>query len=327
MVWLDILIILIMDIFIIIKQFYLINYIYYSENNMCFLSIVTPTFNRENTLTRVYNSLLNQSNKQFEWLIIDDGSIDNTKKLCKTFINKNLIKVSYYQKTNGGKHTALNFSHKYISGDLVLILDSDDYLKEDAVELILSDWHNYSMNSEICGLSYLKCIKNGRIVGKEYYANYMIDDFINVRINDNNFGDKCEVIRTDIFKKYPFPVFKDEKFLGEGYLWGLIAYKYKTVYINKVIYVCDYLEGGLTKSGRKLRINNPYGGMAHALIYINKKVKLKYRLKNIILYYCYARFLDLKFKDCKKNIKINFFENVLGLLLSWFVFIKWKRIK
>ena len=102
------------------------------------ISILTPTYNRYETLRRAYNSLTRQTNNEFEWVIIDDGSKDDTKKLIHSFIKEKKIRIKYFYKKNGGKHTAINFGLSKVSGDSLLILDSDDYLVDDAIEIVYS---------------------------------------------------------------------------------------------------------------------------------------------------------------------------------------------
>ena len=118
------------------------------------ITILTPTFNRDYILKKAYNSLLNQNNKKFEWLIIDDGSTDKTKELVNKFKSENKIKIRYFYKKNGGKHTALNFGINKAKGDLILILDSDDYLRKDAVELVYKYWDKYKDNDKLCGITF-----------------------------------------------------------------------------------------------------------------------------------------------------------------------------
>ena len=107
------------------------------------ITILTPTYNREKTLKRAYESLLAQTNKDFEWIVVDDGSSDNTKSLIEGFINESKLDIRYIYKTNGGKHTALNVGTAEAKGELLLILDSDDYLSEDAIELSYAYWEKY----------------------------------------------------------------------------------------------------------------------------------------------------------------------------------------
>ena len=263
------------------------------------LTIITPTYNRGGFLERIYACLLKQTCGDFEWIVVDDGSTDNTHEELEKLQNRSdrSFNMEFYLKSNGGKHTALNYALPYIKGELSLILDSDDLLTEDAVETVLSVWQKYKNDDKICGLSFLR----GKSA-EQGLASFPKDEFrsnhIDFRINKNIKGDCCEVLRSDILKEYPFPVFEGEKFVGENVLWVRIALKYDTIYIKKVIYLCEYLEGGLTKSGRKLRINNPLGGMESSRVELNKRINLKRRIKSAILYSCYG------FKAGKKRREI-----------------------
>lgn len=124
------------------------------------ITVLTPTYNREKTLKRAYESLLSQSKKDFEWIIVDDGSTDNTKSLIEGFINENKLDIKYIYKTNGGKHTALNVGTNKAKGELLLILDSDDYLSDDAIELCYKYWKKYKDDKTICGMTFLRHIEN-----------------------------------------------------------------------------------------------------------------------------------------------------------------------
>ena len=260
------------------------------------LTIVTPTYNRSKELKKLFESLNSQSTGNFTWLIIDDGSIDDTEKSVKDFMKfSNSMKIIYKKIDNSGKHVALNLAFSMVTTELIMIVDSDDYLEKNAVEIIEKDWMKYR-NKKLCGLCYQRIKPNGKIIcsmpieqGNAIVGNY--NDFI---INKNIIGDKAEVFRSDVLKKYRFPVFKGEKFLGEGVMWSKIAHKYDMIFINKHIYVCDYLNEGLTMSGRRMRIKNPLGGMYHAEEYLNKRYKLKIREKNALLFISYAFFARKK---------------------------------
>lgn len=289
------------------------------------VAVVTPTYNRAYIITKAYQSLCRQTNKNFKWVIIDDGSTDDTKSIVNSFKGNN-FEIIYEKKDNGGKHTAINSSLKYLKdNELVIFLDSDDILTDNAIDLILSCWDNSFYNKNICGITFLKADIKGVIVGDKFSKDYFIGNFIDVRINQNIAGDKAEVIRADVLKKYLFPEFKGEKFLGEGILWGKIAYSYDMLFVNKIVYLCEYLEDGLTKSGRKLRTQNPYGGMEHAKVYINNKVKLTYRFKNIVLYLCYAKFAKLSYIKAWKNLKSNFLLFLLSTPFAFLLYLKWKK--
>lgn len=281
------------------------------------ITILTPTYNRKDNLKNLYKSLVNQTNNQFQWLIIDDGSIDDTKDLIKSFGNSK-FKIDYYYKENGGKHTALNYSHQYIKGNWTFIVDSDDVLTNNAVALVYEYIKKYGNRKDIGSLAFLRSDYSGKVLAPQLYKNDYISNVIDYRINKNIKGDQAEVYRTEILKKFKFPVFKGEKFLGEDYLHINAAYISNTVYINKVIYLCEYMDGGLTKSGRKMRIQNPLGGMLHGSLYFSKRFKLKYRIKGMMLYICYGLFAKKSIKEMYKkcNCKYLFIFTVpLGIVL------------
>ena len=260
------------------------------------LSIITPVYNREKLLKKSYQSLVAQTNYDFEWIIIDDGSTDNSFEVAQSFKADFSIKV--ITKENGGKHTALNASHQYIEGKYVLILDSDDYLVPTAVATVINDWSKYEEQDEVAMVVFLR----GSDEDHPLCMAYPCDEGKQVDIIRYNrktiiSSDACEVIRTELFKKYPFPVFEGEMFIAEGALWSRVGFTHKCVYINKVIYICKYLEGGLTKSGKPMRIHNPNGGMYTSNLGMNKKNFLKSRIKNGLLYNCYSFFAKQSFKE------------------------------
>lgn len=282
-----------------------------------FLTILTPTYNRGVLIKNLYNSLLRQKNHKFQWLIIDDGSSDNTKEVIENFDNYN-FRIDYYYKDNGGKHTALNYSHQYIEGDWIFVVDSDDILTENAIDLVYEYIGKYANRKDIGAFAFLKSDYTGKILAPQLYKNDYISNVIDYRINSNVKGDQAEVYRTKIFKRFKFPVFEGEKFLGEDYLHINAAYISNTVYINKVIYLCEYMDGGLTKSGRQMRIQNPLGGMVHGSLYFSKRFKLKYRVKGMMLYICYGLFAKKNIKELYRDIKYTkLFITVipLGILL------------
>ena len=284
------------------------------------ITIITPTYNREHTLTKAYNSLKNQTNKDFVWLIVDDGSKDNTKDLVQKFQNENQINIQYYYKKNGGKHTALNYGIKKVKSDYILILDSDDELLPDAIELVSSKWQKYKSREDIACISFLKAYPNHEVIGKSYEEEEVISNHIDFRYNRDLLGDMCEVFRSSVLKKYPFPVFDKEKFLSEAIIWNSIALKYDTVYVNKIIYLADYLTDGLSKSFFKLVYRNPIGASENSNMFLIKEFKIKIRVKNAILYDCYCLLANKSIKEIinKSNSK---FLSLLFLPLGYLFYI------
>lgn len=283
------------------------------------LAILTPTYNRAYILPILYKSLLQQTNFNFCWYIIDDGSTDDTEKLCEEF-KTDKFPIVYMKKENGGKHTALNTGISIIEEELTFIVDSDDYLTENAVETILIDWNLYRLTKDVVGLSYYRVFKNGKTIGDGYSGDCLIGTYAEVRINNKVQGDKAEVYQTEILKKYPFPVFKGEKFLSEAITWNKISKDgYKLVYIPKGIYICEYIEDGLTKAGRKKMFLNPLGYLEHAKSYLYKGIKRSIQWKYTIMYIAVAALAKVSWKKVYKEtpMKLKFilaypFGRILG---------------
>ena len=289
------------------------------------LTILTPIYNRKKEIEKLYDSLKKQTNKNFIWLIIDDGSKDNLIETIKQYQNENIIDIRFYRKENGGKHTALNFGINKITTRMTFIVDSDDWLINNAVEIIYETdkkYYNHT-NEKLCGYTFLRQYPNGVINGKKFKRNAIIGNYIDIRINKNIDGDKAEVFYTKCLKEYPFPEFEKEKFLGEDVVWIQMANKYKMIYFNKAIYVGDYLKEGLTLNRRKYNIKSLNGSSFRGLIFMNKRCKIKYRIKGALSYIIYGKFAN-------KNLKELFKENQYKLLCAWLyipaniIFLVWK---
>ena len=272
------------------------------------LTVLTTTHNRSILLKRCYESLYHQTCKNFEWLIIDDGSTDDTEAVVqKLKTGETSFSIRYVKKKNGGKHTALNYSHPYIRGRYLLMLDDDDILTPDAVRTALDDWEIYETNSKIGCISYQKGILDTKAPLVDWSGTEpIISNTIDFRINANRGGDCAEVIRTEMFKKYPAPIFEGEKFLAEDFLWVNSAFEYDTVYIKKVIYLCEYRNDGLTKNKNANRLKAPQGGMYTCNLYFNSRIAFIVQMKKAILYDCYALTTENTFsylKQSKRSMK------------------------
>lgn len=188
------------------------------------LTILTPTYHRANMLPYLYNSLLTQTSRDFEWLIVDDGSTDDTETIVQQWIADNAMAVRYLYKKNGGKHTALNAGIQTICSELTFIVDSDDCVTDDAVESILKIHKKYRSQNNICGYAFLRAFPDGKVNGKKFDVNEKIGSYIDVRVNGDDTGaDKAEVFKTHCLKEFPFPEYPNEKFLGEDLVWVRMA--------------------------------------------------------------------------------------------------------
>lgn len=298
------------------------------------VAVLTPTYNRSYILGKLYQSLLRQTSSDFKWYIVDDGSNDDTELLYKSFVQEK-FDIEYIKKENGGKHTALNVGVEKIEEELTIIVDSDDYLTEDAIETIVTDWNKFKKEDNICGISYYKIFEDGSVIGQEYpFEDIRIDTYINVRVNKKNLGDKAEVYLTKILKEHRFPEFRNERFLSEAIVWNAISRdNLKLAYIGKGICVCEYLEDGLSHMGRKMQLENPLGTLEHARSHLFKGVKLGVRMKYMLLYAATRCFSSLSVADAmkkliepKEKMRIEKIVMFLAMLLPGVLLAKyWKR--
>ena len=226
-----------------------------------FVTVFTPTYNRGYLLTRLYNSLLEQTDINFEWIIVDDGSTDSTKEIVSSFIEDKRIKVIYEYQNNAGKHVAVNRGIDLASGDYFGIVDSDDYLLPNAIDSIRTAFNTLELSKNFAGISFNRGYSENECIGKTFSGEY-IDATSIERKKYNILGDKFEVFFTRILKENKFPVIEGEKFMSEIVLWTRIAAQgYKIRWFNKIVYICEYLPGGLTDSNDKLIASN-YKGYA-----------------------------------------------------------------
>lgn len=291
---------------------------------MSSITILTPTYNRAAYLPRLYKSLKAQTNKDFLWLVVDDGSKDDTQALVASYGQQD-VEIRYIRQENGGKHTALNRGIAEIRSELTFIVDSDDYLPENAVEMILAYHEKYRETKGLCGYSFLRCHSDGRVNTAFFPSDELIGTYAEVRINGGIGGDKAEVFYTEILKKYPFPVFPGEKFMPEDAVWMQMSGPYRMVHINKNIYYCDYLEGGLTITGRRMKVHSPRGMVLRSRIYLNDPtICIKVKVKMMLLYQIYGRFAGVSARELRREIE----EKMLWYLCkvpSFFIWLAWRR--
>lgn len=289
------------------------------------ITILTPTYNRAGLLKRLYDSLLRQTCQDFVWFVIDDGSVDDTCQVIHSFQNENKISVLYQKQENGGKHRALNMGISQIKTPLTFIVDSDDFLPIDAIEIILQYHDKYKKTENLCGYSFLRCYENGTVNTSYFKKNEEIATYREVRVNGNIGGDKAEVFFTDILKKYPFPEYEGETFLPEDLVWMQLSGPYKMVHINKCIYISEYLDGGLTKTGRAIKIYSPFGMMRRSQVYLeDDKVCLKVKIKMMLLYLVYGKFANKSARQLIKGIRQKCLFLIM-ILPAEFFYQKWKK--
>lgn len=242
------------------------------------ITIFTPTYNRSYILPKLYKSLISQTCKDFVWLIVDDGSTDNTSTLVRDWIEENKIIIEYYKQENQGKSIAHNKGVELTNTELFVCVDSDDYLSNFAVENILNFWSTENTSKTIGILAFrgnpkgysITTIKNNIIKSttlNKAYTDYGLK------------GDTMLVYRTDIISKYRFPKFENEKFVPEGYLYDLMDKDGDLLLLRKVLYYCEYLNDGYTKNMAELLLKNPKGYLA----YIDQRLEFDNKIKDKII--------------------------------------------
>lgn len=227
---------------------------------MPLLTVFTPAYNRAHTLVRTYESLLEQDCRDFIWLIIDDGSSDNTAELVKKWQREDPgFEIRYIYKENGGMHTAHNIAYENIDTELNICIDSDDQMAQGAVDKILKKWSQVR-DKGYAGLIGLDADMNtGKIIGAGFPAG-MTETTLSDYYSHGGSGDKKLVYRTDVINKYPsYPVFEGEKYVALAYKYRLIDQDYKLAVLNEILCDVEYQADGSSMNMLSQYYRNPRG--------------------------------------------------------------------
>ena len=289
------------------------------------LTIFTPAYNRAELLKRLYESLKRQTVKEFEWIIVDDASSDNTETVASAFCDEeNVFDVQYYRQEHGGKHRAINYALNKAKGEFFFIVDSDDYLADHAVESILKWISGIEGNDSIAGVAGLRISQKGTVWGLN--SNDEIAHLRGTFVDATNFernkynlqGDKAEVYRTDILKKYKLPEFEGEYFVTEAVCWDAIAAAgYKLRWYYEPIYIGDYLEDGLTKNGANEmqgRINN-YKGYCYFIRQSLEIAPIKERMVRFRAFNKTRKAMKRSMSDAAQDLNVTFLQYLFNLCI------------
>lgn len=288
------------------------------------LTVFTPLYNRKTTLKRTYESLCRQTNKNFIWLIIDDGSTDNPYEEIEKWLEMdNGFEIKYVYKENGGMHTAHNTAYENIDTELNVCIDSDDYMPDNAVELILNCWKENKDKgyAGIIALDYADSTK--AVIGKELPKDKDSTTLMGYYNNGGN-GDKKLIYRTDIIKSTPpYPVFENEKYVALAYKYHIIDEKYELKILNECVCIVDYQTDGSSANMLKQYIRNPKGFAFWRKEQMKHAVNFKQKIKACVHYVSSSiiggnkRFISES--PCKV---LTFFSIPLGALLTVYIKIK-----
>lgn len=223
------------------------------------ISVLTPTYNRANLLKKLYESLEENSiyNVEIEWLIMDDGSSDNTKKVVEELQEKSKIEIKYFYQKNQGKMVAINELVGQATGNLIIDCDSDDYFSKDAFKIIKEEYDKNKDEKNIYALCFLKYDTKGKNMGKEFTKKRTT--MFDLYFKEGEDGEKALVFFANIRKKYKHELEHGEKFVTEARMYHQIDLNYDMICINKPIMVCEYQDEGYTKNIVKQFKENPYG--------------------------------------------------------------------
>ncbi|MDY3328943.1 glycosyltransferase family 2 protein [Riemerella anatipestifer] len=290
------------------------------------ITVFTPTYNRAYLLPRLYESLCRQTCTAFVWLIVDDGSTDNTKDLVRKWQEDSLVDIVYIYQENQGMHGAHNTAYENCYTEYNVCIDSDDYMPDNAIERIL--FHIGHMPSDLAGIVGLDADKNTlRVIGTEIPR-----ELTRVKLNElySSYevrGDKKLVLKTDIVRRYPkYPLYSNERFVPLDYLYLMINRDYDFMPVNEVFCIVEYQQDGSTMNILRQYQKSPNGFAFSRVSRINYENTFRERFKNAIHLVSSAIFA----KDFKWIFKSNHTLLVLlaipfGILLNFYIRVKIKK--
>lgn len=286
------------------------------------LTIFTPAYNRAHTLPRTYESLLRQTCKDFEWLIIDDGSTDNTREIVAEWINENKIPIRYIRQENQGMHGAHNTAYRNINTELNTCIDSDDYMPDDAVEKIVTFWRDKG-SDKFAGIIGLDQYEDGSVIGvrfPEAMKTCTLQEFY----ASGGSGDKKMVYSTDVIKRYPeYPLFEGERYVGLAYKYMLIDRDYKLLTFNEPLVTVEYQQDGSSYNMYRQYWTNPRGFAFYRKTEMICAPTLKRRFISCIHYVASSIISRNKsFLSQSPNKALTLLATPIGVL--WFLRIRYK---
>lgn len=289
------------------------------------LSIFTPTYNRSQTIGRLFESLCQQPVNDFEWIIVDDGSTDNTSIIVDEFKKYAKFAIKYYKQTHRGKHSAYNFALEKASGDLLFVVDSDDFLPRNSLEHISSFANDLMQDKTLCGIIAQKEDVNGQILGKRLNHREKVSTFKGYKDIISK-GERTFIFKTAIARMYPFPMFDGVTFVTECVVYDKIAKDNAFLTIDCTLTICEYLPNGLSSNIYKLMWENPQGFITYYRQRIDNSENwfeaFRYALR-------YHSFCDIAHKENRYTGHYSTFVNLLspiGEIGRWYykTMCKWR---
>ena len=282
------------------------------------ISILTPTYNRANLLKNLYKSILENCRDcklQVEWLIMDDGSKDETKLMVERFISDKKLEIKYFYQENSGKMQALNKLVQKCNGDFIIECDSDDYFSNNAFETIEKAIEKDKNLENIYALVFLKYDQNGNNMGNKFPENEYESKMFDLYFKDGGTGEKALAFITEVRKKYRYELEHNERFVTEARMYHKMDKDYKMICNNEYMMVCEYQEEGYTKNINKEFVNNPFGYYMYFYEILNdmdmKGVSFGKRL------YIIKHFILFGYLTGQKGKNVSTFFNNILIAILW----------
>lgn len=292
------------------------------------ITVFTPTYNRAYIIHQLYESLKRQTFTDFEWLVIDDGSSDNTEVLFRKWqAEKNLFPIRYHKQLNGGKCRAINCGLDLAQGELFFTVDSDDYLTDDALEKVNKWFTSLRPDGKVKGVVANRGYSPTETVNHQFLEPYLdrsLLDIYSFKEDGKKFfdGERAFVFYTDFHRKYKYPEFEGENFMTEAVAWNRMAHDgYLMRFYNDIIWVFEYKEDGLTKAGNSVFLNNPRGYG----LWLREKAEFEHRtfVERLKMYYTFT--CDLSKKYCAAEIS-DFIGASYILIFLFYTFHSFKQV-
>lgn len=293
------------------------------------ITVFTPAYNRAELLPRLYESLKRQTSKNFMWLVVDDGSTDNTRELVEGWVKSTGdFEVQYVYKKNGGLHTAYNTAIENLKTELAVCIDSDDYMPDYAIEEITDFWKKNG-SDEYAGIVGLDSLENGEIIG-DLLPDQKTINLISLLMGKYNLtnGDRKNVIRSDLYKKVaPMTVYEGEKNFNPHYMHLQISQEYDFLVLNKSLCIVEYQTDGMTNNMIRQYYTSPNSFAQTRRLYLSfKDAPFKFKMRNSIHYV--SSCILSKQKNIIKNTPLKGYAIMaypFGVALSMYIKYKYKK--
>lgn len=275
-------------------------------------------------LSRVHESLCSQTFQDFEWLVVDDGSEDDTSEMLRRLEATTPLRMRHFHQQNQGKHVAFNTAVELAAGRFFVVVDSDDWVLGQGLETLVDAWRSIPTDSidSYVGVAGLCERPDGRLVGSPFPSNVVDSTFVDIRVRDRVRGDKTHMVRTELLRRHPYPVYGQERFLADSFVWNRLAQEGRTRFVNRRVLVRDYQPGGLTATADRIRAHAPQGARAYYMSFVNEHpMPLKPAVRCSANYARYSAHAGVRWRDQFREIdrRIAFF---LGLPLGGLLYLR-----